>query len=88
MCFGANTSGVGRPYQIVRSGNIIALATACNGDKAIIIAIDNRLLPGITTSLLWLSPRTVSTIRRYITNQSDSKALALSLILPRIFIKR
>jgi len=86
MHFGANTSSVGRPYQVVRSGNIITLATTCNSDEAIIIVNDNWLLPGITTSLLWLSPRTVSTIRHYITNQSDSKALALSLILPRIFI--
>jgi len=52
MRFSANTSGVGRPYLVVCSGNIIALATTCNGDEAIIIAIDNRLLPGITTSLL------------------------------------
>jgi len=56
MRFGANTSGVGRPYLVVYSGNIITLATACNGDEAIIIATDNQLLPGITTSLLWLSP--------------------------------
>jgi len=64
----------------------IVVITAFNSEMALVVATNNRLLPGITTSLLWLSPRTVSTIRRYVTNQSDSKALALSLILPRIFI--